>query len=230
MPESAIAPAERTRLQAVDGFALIALLGVVLSLSWLFRDSIIDDGYIYLRVVDNILAGHGWVFNVGERVNPCTSIPYTLLLALIRLLCRSPIATILTGFGMGMLGMSWIQYWAFHEWNRALGFAIALASVCDASFWLSRNGKACVFGLRDGVGSRFSERKPVVLWNIIRPCRAQSAGRICFDCPDVDSPGDRKTRFIKDSPDRLSGSCHSVADFFTTLFWIAVIQFDRGKS
>lgn len=145
MRETAIAPAERTRLQAVDGFALIALLGVVLSLSWLFRDSIIDDGYIYLRVVDNILAGHGWVFNAGERVNPCTSIPYTLLLALIRLFCRSPITTILTGFGIGLLGLSCIQYWAFRGWDRTLGFVIALVSIWEPILFRSVGMETTVF-------------------------------------------------------------------------------------
>ncbi|HET6267078.1 MAG TPA: hypothetical protein VFG11_05105 [Acidobacteriota bacterium] len=145
MPETAIAPAERTRLQAVDGFALIALLCMVLSLSWQFRDSIIDDGYIYLRVVDNILAGHGWVFNIGERVNPCTSIPYTLLLVLIRLVCRSPVGTILTGFGIGLLGLSWVQYWAFRELNRALGFVTALASIWEPILFRSVGMETSVF-------------------------------------------------------------------------------------
>jgi arabinofuranosyltransferase len=158
MPETAIPPAERKRLQAGDGLALIALLGLVLSLSWQFRDSIIDDGYIYLRVVDNILAGHGWVFNVGERVNPCTSIPYTLLLALIRLFCRSPIATILTGFGIGLLGMSWIQYWAFREWNRALAFVIALASVWEPMLFRSVGMETTIF-LACIVGSALAFQK-----------------------------------------------------------------------
>ena len=41
-----------------------------------------DDGLIVLRTVRNLLAGHGLVFNIGERVEANTSTMWTLLLAL----------------------------------------------------------------------------------------------------------------------------------------------------
>ena len=40
-----------------------------------------DDGFINFRVVGNILAGHGPVFNVGERVEAFTSPLWIALLA-----------------------------------------------------------------------------------------------------------------------------------------------------
>jgi arabinofuranosyltransferase len=39
-----------------------------------------DDGFINLRVVRNLLEGHGPVFNIGERVEACTSTLWTYLL------------------------------------------------------------------------------------------------------------------------------------------------------
>jgi arabinofuranosyltransferase len=50
-------------------FALAAL--VVLSFSW--RLGFSDDVYIFFRIADNIVSGHGPVFNPGERVEGYTS-------------------------------------------------------------------------------------------------------------------------------------------------------------
>lgn len=49
-------------------------------LAWTHR-SMFYDGYIYLHVVQNILAGHGPVFNAGQRVEAFTSPLWTALLA-----------------------------------------------------------------------------------------------------------------------------------------------------
>ena len=43
-----------------------------------------DDGLIHLRVVENVLGGHGFVFNAGERVEASTSALWVALLALLR--------------------------------------------------------------------------------------------------------------------------------------------------
>lgn len=62
-----------------------AMVGTVLVgftlLAW-SRRWMSDDGLIVLRTVRNLLAGHGLVFNVGERVEANTSTMWTLLLAL----------------------------------------------------------------------------------------------------------------------------------------------------
>lgn len=57
----------------------IALLAAVLRLAWLS-----DDAYITLRSVENLLDGHGPVWNVGERVQTYTHPAWFWLLALAR--------------------------------------------------------------------------------------------------------------------------------------------------
>ncbi|MBI2837510.1 MAG: hypothetical protein HYX75_04305 [Acidobacteria bacterium] len=49
----------------------------------LFTDATTDDAFITYRYVENILAGNGFVYNVGERVLGVTTPLYTLLLALV---------------------------------------------------------------------------------------------------------------------------------------------------
>lgn len=44
-----------------------------------------DDGFIHLRVVENVLAGNGFVFNAGERVEASTSALWVALLAVLGL-------------------------------------------------------------------------------------------------------------------------------------------------
>jgi arabinofuranosyltransferase len=61
--------------------AVLALPVVVLAvLAWTHR-SMFFDGYIYLHVVQNVLAGHGPVFNAGQRVEAFTSPLWTFVLA-----------------------------------------------------------------------------------------------------------------------------------------------------
>ena len=51
---------------------IIALLLAVL-LAWSFRGSLIDDAYISFRYAKNFINGHGFVFNIGEKVEGYTS-------------------------------------------------------------------------------------------------------------------------------------------------------------
>lgn len=61
-----IAPFFRTLALAAGSLVLLA------SAAW-YSDSIIDDAYIVFRYADHWVAGHGPVFNVGERVEGFTS-------------------------------------------------------------------------------------------------------------------------------------------------------------
>jgi hypothetical protein len=58
----------------------VAALAFVLACAG-FRDSVIDDAFIVFRYADHLLAGHGPVFNPGERVEGFTSPLWLLLLA-----------------------------------------------------------------------------------------------------------------------------------------------------
>ena len=49
------------------------------------RRWVADDGLIHLRVVENVVHGHGFVFNAGERVEASTSVLWVALLAVLRL-------------------------------------------------------------------------------------------------------------------------------------------------
>lgn len=50
----------------------------------------VDDAYIYLQVVRNIVSGHGWLYNVGEDpVNLATDITFTAFLVPIYVLVES---------------------------------------------------------------------------------------------------------------------------------------------
>ena len=61
---------------------------------------IADDGLIVARTVREILAGHGPVFNPGERVEADTSVLWTWLLALLTWASRLDLYTVIVGSGL----------------------------------------------------------------------------------------------------------------------------------
>src|ERR1044071_2609059 len=71
------------------------------------RRWISDDGLIFVRVARQIVAGNGPVFNIGERVEPCTSTLWTYMLAFLGAVTRADIARIAVVFG-GMLSLAGI--------------------------------------------------------------------------------------------------------------------------
>lgn len=74
----------RSRGHLASGPWVLFLPALVLAgLGWSYRWTG-DDGFIYLRVVENLLAGNGPVFNAGERVEVGTSPVWVLLLAVFR--------------------------------------------------------------------------------------------------------------------------------------------------
>jgi arabinofuranosyltransferase len=79
---------------------ILALPVVVLAwLAWTHR-SMFQDGYIYLHTVQNILAGHGPVFNEGQRVEAFTSPLWTIILALVGFLTPFPLDWIAVVLGI----------------------------------------------------------------------------------------------------------------------------------
>jgi arabinofuranosyltransferase len=82
--------------------AVLALPVVVLAvLAWVHR-SMFYDGYIYLHVVQNILAGHGPVFNAGQRVEAFTSPAWTALVALVALVTPFSLTAIAVDLGIAL--------------------------------------------------------------------------------------------------------------------------------
>ena len=65
----------------------LAMLGLpVVCLAWAGWQHrwVAEDAFIHFRVVSNLLAGHGPVFNLAERVEASTSPAWVGLLALVR--------------------------------------------------------------------------------------------------------------------------------------------------
>jgi len=97
---TALSPAVRGvpgRLRRLDPTLALALVPVALLLivGWELR-WVNEDGFIYFRVVDNLLAGDGPVFNAGERVEAYTSPAWLALLAL-------------AGGALPFAGLEWIS-------------------------------------------------------------------------------------------------------------------------
>ena len=86
----------RQVLQPVVLALPVVLLAV---LAWTHR-SMFFDGYIYLHVVQNVLAGHGPVFNVGQRVEAYTSPLWTAVLSVAGLVTPFPLTDLAVDLGI----------------------------------------------------------------------------------------------------------------------------------
>lgn len=91
--------------------ALVAPVGILLGAAWAHR-WVSDDGFINLRVVEQILAGNGPVFNAGERVEAATSPLWVLLLALLKVVT------------FGLIDLPWLAV--------VTGIAVTVAAVVVA--------------------------------------------------------------------------------------------------
>ncbi len=102
----------RGRLHRVEPLAPALLLGV---LAWHER-WLAEDGFIDLRVVQNLLAGHGPVYNLDERVEVYSNPLWVLIWA--------AVARVLRPFLGARLALEWIPV--------VLGLALAVAAVVAA--------------------------------------------------------------------------------------------------
>ena len=62
----------------------------ICGLAWQFRDLAMDDAYIGFRYIANLLAGEGFVFNLGARVEGVTNGGWLLVLAPLSALVGTP--------------------------------------------------------------------------------------------------------------------------------------------
>ena len=60
--------------------SILLIAGAALSSFYRFKDWNFDDGYIVFRIVKNMLAGHGWAYNIAEIHNASTSALNTVVL------------------------------------------------------------------------------------------------------------------------------------------------------
>lgn len=91
---------------------LLPLLVPLAVVAWMAvtRRWVADDAYINFRVVDNLFAGHGPVFNVGERVEVATSTAWLGVLAGMALVLPDavplPVAAVAAGVALTLAGLA----------------------------------------------------------------------------------------------------------------------------
>src|SRR5258707_15750037 len=100
-PASTAGTSSSTRARAWATWALLAVPLVLLAwMGWAHRN-MIDDGFIYLRVIKLLRAGHGPVFNAGQRVEAFTSPAWVGVLAIASFL-PFKLEWIAVGLGLGL--------------------------------------------------------------------------------------------------------------------------------
>ncbi|RAL21754.1 hypothetical protein DL240_12955 [Lujinxingia litoralis] len=79
-----------------------------------------DDGFINLRVIENLLAGAGPVFNAGERIEAYTSTLWVGIVAVLGGLgVRLEIAAMVAGWALSVVGLGFAQWGALVLAGRA---------------------------------------------------------------------------------------------------------------
>jgi hypothetical protein len=150
--DGASARRDVNRRDAWMAAALAALfaLGIVraVQLAW-----VCDDSFISLRYAENLVAGHGLVYNPGERVEGYTTLLWTLLLAALLRLGVDPIrAAELPGIAASA-GLAALLAWESWRRSRAPGraflpLAAGLVLVCDDfHVWATGGLETALFGL-----------------------------------------------------------------------------------
>ncbi len=110
-----------SRSQLVTG-AAVGAVALVFGILAYERRWLADDGLIVVRIVRQILAGNGPVFNVFERVEGNTSALWPWLLAALSLVTRASVAvvTVVTGW-LCAVGALVLAMDAVRRWHRARG-------------------------------------------------------------------------------------------------------------
>jgi arabinofuranosyltransferase len=104
---------------------VLASVGVVVAGGWLFR-WMSDDGFIYLRVVDQVWAGNGPVYNAGERVEVATGPLWLWMLVAARLIPGIPLEwmAVILGLAFTAVGVATASLAAQRmagDWRGGLG-------------------------------------------------------------------------------------------------------------
>lgn len=105
-------------------------------MGWTKR-SMYDDGFIYLRIVQNVLAGNGPVFNAGERVEVYTGVLWVGVLSILGAVTSVPLewVAVITGVVMTVGGVLLATYASARLVRRAAptAFLLPLGMVVFAS-------------------------------------------------------------------------------------------------
>jgi len=116
---------KRWKIDAADIAVLLVLAAVSLSVVSYGRNAIPDDAFIYLRIVDNLVAGQGWSFNAGHPISAATSPLYVLVLAALHLFGINGPQALLAGFALGLFLLAGSLYVGLRQQGRAAAALIA---------------------------------------------------------------------------------------------------------
>ena len=147
----------REALRRATGRAALVLPALVLAFGGLARRWVGDDGFINVRVAQQLLAGNGLVFNTGERVEAITSPGWVLLLSSAGALgmrvddAAWSLSLILAVAGVLASGLAAPQLWARTAWQR--GWVLPLGLLCYAC--LPPAWDYATSGLENGLGLAF---------------------------------------------------------------------------
>ena len=138
--------------------ALVTLAAIVvharLSFGYraLFLGNAVDDAYISFRYLDNLVAGHGLVYNAGERVEGFSNLLWILLLAPLRL-AGVPVVlgAQLLGIGLGAAAIALAVVGAF----RHLGVR-SLAGTAFVAFLPATSGYFAAWSIGGLEGSLYA--------------------------------------------------------------------------
>ena len=103
--------------------SIVAILSLTASYFLKFSNWNFDDSYIVYRIVNNILEGNGWVYNIDEPYNASTSILNTILIAGLSIV-TSDIA--LSGHIIGGAGIFLAAIIFFQMFQRDFGVFLSL--------------------------------------------------------------------------------------------------------
>jgi arabinofuranosyltransferase len=122
-----------TRLNNVDELAdkwAFRIFWVLLAVYCAKYAWLAEDAFINFRVIDNLRAGEGLIWNPGERVQVFTSVLWMMLTSAVAMLTGEEIYTTLAVSFLLVVGVFWQLY-------RAAGFKVALflplAMICTSS-------------------------------------------------------------------------------------------------
>jgi hypothetical protein len=118
---------------------LACALGLFLAESWTPRQQM-DDAYISYRYAQNLVDGHGLVFNPGERVEGYTNPSWTLLVAAAM---KLGIPAQLAGHWLGVLSGAWLLWLTGRYAALLLPARLSFASGLAPLALLASNSFAC---------------------------------------------------------------------------------------
>jgi arabinofuranosyltransferase len=123
-------------LRVVDGIVQLALVIAAVRVALGLERYLADDAFVALRVAENVLRGHGWVFNIGEYVNACAGPLHVVILIALNVVGIAGPQSLLVAFGLGLGAIAVVQYRVFRVEGHILAlFVVAVTTTSVLLLW-----------------------------------------------------------------------------------------------